>query len=49
MGQNTSYTTGGLMAYGKLGGLNESKNGLRMHGTNGMGGSNEYGITNETG
>ncbi len=47
MGANTSYTTGGLMAYGKVGSLNESKNGLRMQG----GGGNEYGggMPNETG
>ena len=49
MGQNTSYTSGGMMAYGKVGALNESKNGMRMHGANGIGGGNEHGMPNETG
>lgn len=49
MGANTSYTTGGLMAYGKVGSLNESKNGLRLNGGVNSGGGNEYGMSNETG
>lgn len=43
-GQNSSYMTGGVGAFGKMSGVGSSKNGVRMNG-NGVTGAQDYGST----